>query len=107
MHSFCNWCGLPRFWGRVTVEVEDEAAAGDPMGPPVAVGGEGRGKEDDHKEGHRNAYSMQANAGQGGNIRITWTVVYYLLLCTGAYGFYSMLWTLTKSKNALVDFGKR
>ncbi len=44
--------------------------------------------------------------GRGNELALTWTLLYYLLLGTGAYGFYRMLWILTESENALVDFGK-
>ncbi|CAG8902059.1 unnamed protein product [Penicillium egyptiacum] len=84
VHSFCNWCGLPRFWGRV------EAA--EPIGPPVT-----RGKEDsdDIKVG-----VMGSNGGLG----IGWTVAYYVLLVSGAVGFAQGLWPLTDSYHALVSF---
>ncbi|KAJ5139041.1 CAAX amino terminal protease [Penicillium bovifimosum] len=81
IHSFCNWCGLPRFWGRVE--------AGEPIGPPVT-----RSKED-------------SDAGvevAGGTLGIGWTVAYYLLLVAGAVGFARGLWPLTESYHALVSF---
>ncbi len=61
-------------------------------------------------------YGPDAKAKQDGKIGLTprgkgelsnfWTVVYYVLLVTGAYGFYAGLWPLTESGNALVEFGK-
>lgn len=82
IHSFCNWCGLPRFWGRVE--------AGEPIGPPVM-----RGKEDSDGGG-------VLVGGEG--LAIGWTVAYYLLLVAGAVGFAQGLWPLTESYNALVSF---
>lgn len=73
-HSFCNYMGLPRFWGRVGVE------AGVPIGPPGAGGDNGR----NHK-----------------SHGIVWTVVYYIILVAGAYGFYRGLFPLTESSHAL------
>ncbi|KAL6231733.1 hypothetical protein BDW75DRAFT_219358 [Aspergillus navahoensis] len=81
IHTFCNWCGLPRLWGRV------EAAV--PMGPTL-----NRGKEDSER-------SLEYSYGQLG---IVWTVAYYLLLVVGAIGFGYSLWPLTKSLHALAEF---
>ena len=74
-HSFCNWLGLPRFWGRVGVE------AGVPIGPPSA----------------RNANEHSNSKARG----VVWTVAYYVILVAGAYGFYRALFPLTESSNAL------
>lgn len=82
VHSFCNWCGLPRFWGRVE--------AGEPLGPPMT-----RGKED--SEG------SSATVGDG-QLSIGWTIVYYMLLVGGALTFAQCLWPLTESYYALVSF---
>ncbi|KAL3479459.1 hypothetical protein BJX99DRAFT_222148 [Aspergillus californicus] len=81
IHSFCNWCGLPRLWGRV------EAAV--PIGPAL-----NRGKEDSDRLEY---YSY-------GQLSIGWTVAYYVLLVGGAICFYCALWPLTRSLHALTDF---
>ncbi|KAJ5873546.1 uncharacterized protein N7473_013419 [Penicillium subrubescens] len=86
VHSLCNWCGLPRFWGRVE--------AGEPLGPPV------RGKDDEDGKGRG------VSVGNG-ELSIVWTVVYYALLVVGAMGFAWALWPLTASYNALIDFKVR
>ncbi|KAL6154355.1 CAAX prenyl protease [Exserohilum turcicum] len=78
-HAFCNWMGLPRFYGRVGVE------AGVPIGPPDID------KKDDDQKG-RPVYQ-----GKG----IGWTVAYYLILVAGAVGFYYQLFPLTESSHAL------
>ncbi|KAJ4289768.1 CAAX prenyl protease [Kalmusia sp. IMI 367209] len=75
-HSFCNWMGLPRFYGRVGVQ------AGEPIGPP----GKGEGKP---------ASPQHPNQG------IAWTAAYYLILVAGAVGFYWQLFPLTESSHAL------
>ncbi|KAF2734145.1 CaaX prenyl protein-like proteinase Rce1 [Polyplosphaeria fusca] len=76
-HSFCNFMGLPRFWGRVGVE------AGVPIGPPGA-----------DKRADESARRVQSKG-------IAWTVAYYVLLVAGAVGFYLQLFPLTESIYAL------
>lgn len=85
IHSFCNWCGLPRFWGRVE--------AGETISPPVT-----RGKEDSDDD-------VQIGVrGNSGGLGVGWTVAYYVLLVAGAVGFAQGLWPLTESYHALVSF---
>ena len=84
IHSFRNWCGLPRFWGRVE--------AGEPLGPPIT-----RGKEDSH--------GSSAMVGDG-ELNIGWTIAYYLLLVVGAVAFAQCLWPLTESYHALASFAE-
>lgn len=76
VHSFCNWCGLPRFWGRVEAGI-----------PACSVT---RGKDD--------ADEMEETLGIG------WSVAYYALLAAGAIGFCQGLYPLTESYHALVSF---
>jgi prenyl protein peptidase len=79
-HSFCNWMGLPRLYGRVGVE------AGEPIGPPDV---------NDKKDDNRRAAPTSEATG------ILWTVAYYVILVAGAAGFYLQLFPLTESKHAL------
>ncbi|CAI7575941.1 unnamed protein product [Penicillium viridicatum] len=88
IHSFCNWCGLPRFWGRVE--------AGETISPPITRGKED--SDDDVKIGVR---------GNSGGLGVGWTVAYYVLLVAGAIGFAQGLWPLTESYHALVSFSGR
>ncbi|KAL4801700.1 hypothetical protein BDV18DRAFT_148593 [Aspergillus unguis] len=81
MHAFCNWCGLPRLWGKV------EVAA------PVGTASH-RGKEDSARS---SGYSYDQSG-------VGWTVAYYALLVVGAIGFFYTLWPLTESLHALADF---
>jgi prenyl protein peptidase len=81
-HAFCNWMGLPRFYGRVGVE------AGVPIGPPDVD------KKDDKQK------RAPTYPGKGP----LWTVAYYLILVAGATGFYMFLHPLTESKHALPVF---
>jgi prenyl protein peptidase len=77
-HTFCNWMGLPRFYGRVGVE------AGVPIGPPV-----------DKKDDEQKCASAYQTKG------LIWTAAYYVVLVAGAGGFYYQLFPLTESKHAL------
>ncbi|KIX09267.1 uncharacterized protein Z518_00346 [Rhinocladiella mackenziei CBS 650.93] len=85
IHTFCNWVGLPRFWGRVKCGESY-------LLPPVAI----RGKDD--TESHH-------PHGRGEKLGLKWTVVYYVLLIAGACAFYTGLWPLTTSSAALAEFG--
>jgi prenyl protein peptidase len=82
-HSFCNWCGLPRFFGRVE---------GPPIGPPMT-----RGKEDNDTS------SISVQVGDG-RLGWGWTVAYYVLLVAGGAAFYQNLWDWTESGKALTSF---
>jgi prenyl protein peptidase len=76
-HTFCNWMGLPRFYGRVGVE------AGVPIGPPDVD------KKNDNSKSDEGTHGL-------------WTVAYYVILVVGAVGFYYQLFPLTKSTHALL-----
>lgn len=86
-HTFCNWMGFPRFWGRVT------------RGNYVSVAGGDMGKRDENREG-----SGAATGVAEGELGVGWTVTYYILLVGGAWGFYKLLWVLTESESALTTF---
>ena len=81
IHSFCNWMGFPRLWGRVEPEivlapvqpVTEDTSRGPAYRPPY------QGKAPD----------------------VLWTVAYYLLLVAGVMAFKTNLWTLTASTNRL------
>lgn len=83
VHSFCNWMGLPRFWGRVGVE------AGVPIGPPESD------KRSDDQKAYDDDFPPESSRGIG------WTIAYYIVLVAGAYGFYRGLFPLTESRYAL------
>jgi prenyl protein peptidase len=87
-HMFCNWMGLPRFWGRVGVE------AGTPISAPSA------GKRRDANEYGGTATPTRRD------LSTVWTVIYYSLLIAGSYGFYFYLFALTTSSHTLADFAK-
>lgn len=89
VHSFCNWCGLPRLWGRVE--------SGVPLVAPTPPFG-AKSKQDDQREDQSPVYVTPGELGIG------WTVAYYGLLVVGAVGFYFALWPLTESKYALASF---
>lgn len=72
VHAFCNCMGLPRLWGKVTRAM------------PVRSG-----KDDDD-------LVVEEKAG------LKWTVAYYVVLVTGAVGFYMNFWAWMECANALV-----
>lgn len=130
-HSFCNWLGLPRFWGRVgqDVYVKRKPAAVDRLvaesqGLRSAAANSGLSRSAKSEK----AYESQATAGAEGSLLtekhngglapierappplteqmglgVAWTVAYYVLLVVGAVGFYKFLGPLTESKNKLAE----
>jgi prenyl protein peptidase len=82
IHQFCNWRGLPRFWGRIS-------AVETVIGPDV-----GEGKRNDGP----------AKTSDDGSLGIVWDVAYYLILVVGAVAWEKSLWSLTESASALVMF---
>lgn len=91
-HTFCNWMGLPRFWGRVGRTLEHEAAN--------AVQGKGSKLSAD-KVGK--AHDTLAAGPRNQALGVEWTVAYYVSLFLGAFGFYKLLWPLTESGHALAE----
>ncbi|KAI9808534.1 MAG: hypothetical protein M1825_003683 [Sarcosagium campestre] len=87
-HSFCNWCGLPRLWGRVE--------AGVPLGPPS--------NEERERKDERRSPETSAIAVGDSRLNIGWTVAYYFLLVIGAVIFCRALWPLTDSRHSLAQF---
>lgn len=79
-HTFCNWMGLPRLYGRVGVE------AGVPIGPPDV---------DKKSDGSKSAAPYRGKS-------VAWTVAYYVILVAGAVGFYYQLFPLTESTHTLL-----
>lgn len=104
-HTFCNYMGLPRVWGKVGQFDEWDIT------PDVA-----QGKRDDTVEQVRVGNSVMkdkdenevkaASMLRGGskNLGSSWSAIYYILLFVGAFGFYKFLWYLTESQNALATF---
>jgi prenyl protein peptidase len=84
LHAFCNWMGLPRFWGRLS-------GTETVIGPDV---GQTKKSEDGAK------ISTSTKLG------IAWTIAYYMLLVAGAFGWYKMLWLWTESQLHLSDFSE-
>ncbi|KGM91759.1 CAAX prenyl protease [Paracoccidioides brasiliensis Pb18] len=82
VHAFCNFCGLPRLWGRV----EAPASA-----IPIIT----RAKED---------VDVGSDYAAHKPLSIGWTVAYYIILVAGAFAFHSQLWTLTESPHELASF---
>ena len=89
IHMFCNWVGLPRFWGRVRRREVYGAA-------PVLL----RAKED---------FTAQNVIfhGTGEKLTIGWSVAYYFLLFAGAFAFRVAFWPLSESPRALAILRQR
>ncbi|KAI9672137.1 MAG: hypothetical protein M1831_001950 [Alyxoria varia] len=111
-HCFCNFMGLPRFWGKVTpgagvASAVDEVPIG-PAGLSDAASGQSNYGKGAKRKGsdHVSRYSDPGSQAQASDTSLPWTVVYYVLLVAGAVLFWMNLWSLTESRNALVAFGK-
>lgn len=87
VHAFCNWMGLPRFWGRVGA-IE-----------PFVESGNGEGQIQKKDENHVTGIKTKVADTRLG---VGWTVAYYVILVTGAVGFWKSLWTLTESPSNLI-----
>lgn len=83
-HAFCNWMGLPRFWGRVGGDGETL------IGPDVGADGRRNWVGEAPARSHR--------------INTLWTLAYYVLLVVGAVLFSKNLWGMTESEAELVGF---
>lgn len=83
VHTFCNWMGLPRIWGRVGGVTIEGGVVGAPL----------RGKDGDRSNVVEN------------RLGVSWTVAYYGILITGAVMWWKGLWVLTESEAALVKIG--
>lgn len=81
VHSFCNWMGLPRIWGRVGGIATEGGVVGGPL----------RGKEDEDRTG-----SQERGLG------MQWTVAYYIILAAGMVMWWKGLWVLTESEGTLM-----
>ncbi|KAI9847847.1 MAG: hypothetical protein M1837_001740 [Sclerophora amabilis] len=102
VHSFCNWCGLPRVWGRVGLESSTEVA----IGPPSRLSKQ-RSPSPSSSSSSSSSSSLppqdQVQVAHG-QLGIAWTVAYYILLVAGAVAFWKGLGPLTESKTGLVEF---
>jgi len=93
IHTFCNWQGLPRFWGRLEGAVETAVL-------PVSSRTDDVVGRDSKKSDERSG-SVEVG---GGRLSISWTIAYYILLVTGAVSFYRLLFSLTESPASLATF---
>jgi len=92
-HAFCNWMGLPKFWGRIKLE-DDELTRPSPSR-----------KEDDDTQTSLLQEDI-SNQDQDQDLPLIWTITYYFILVLGAIGFWKGLWSLTESgEKALALFG--
>lgn len=108
-HSFCNWMGLPRLYGRVgplanfhSAHVTPDVAQGKRDDSPSSQVRVGNSLMQDKDEMEGTGVGMMQHGPE--NLGIGWTVAYYALLVLGALGFYALLFPLTESSNALASF---
>lgn len=111
VHSFCNWMGVPQFWGRVgqfaphPTHITPDVAQGkrdDSPDASVWVGNSVMQDEDGGAEEEKARAMGEADGPR--DLGVAWTVAYYALLIAGAYGFYALLFPWTESANALDVF---
>ena len=81
VHSFCNWMGLPRVWGKIGGVVIKREVVGGPV----------QGKED------RARRDEDARA-----LSNVWTTAYYIVLFVGAMTWWKALWILSESERELM-----
>lgn len=84
IHTFCNYMGLPRLFGRVKLKRQSKSTSFS-----------ARGKEDS------NLVRQDEHAQQP---PLHYTIIYYALLLTGIYGFSRCLFLLTEGSPALTSF---
>lgn len=108
VHSFCNWMGVPQFWGRIgqyepcpTHTTPDVAQDGH-EGSSVKVGG--GLMQDGEPEGAEEEKARAMRQAGPQSLGVAWTAAYYALLAGGAWGFYKLLFPWTESANALAVF---
>lgn len=94
--------------------MEAEQLVIEPPDPTAVSGGAVDGKDrddadaaadDDDDYGCDNVSRLRSIGQERKASSIAPTIVYYLLLFAGAYGFAKGLWPLTESRNALASFG--
>lgn len=83
-HIFCNWMGLPRVWGRLGESVAADALS-----------------SEDHT--HSRQVPIVTPAARTYSHGTQWTIAYYVLLFSGAVGFWKLLYPLTESSHRLTD----
>ncbi|KAF2154866.1 CAAX prenyl protease 2 [Myriangium duriaei CBS 260.36] len=95
-HVFCNWMGLPRVWGRLGESVAAEAVQ-------ISQTQRKRFNENEQDRPSRADIPTIVSASTSYSLGIQWTVAYYVLLVSGAWGFYKLLYPLTESNNKLTS----
>jgi prenyl protein peptidase len=110
VHSFCNWMGVPQFWGRIgqyepeythtTPDVAQDGSEGSANGG-VKVG---NGMMQDEPESAEEEKARRTRQSGPQSLGVAWTAAYYALLVGGAWGFYKLLFPWTESSNALAMF---
>lgn len=106
IHAFCNYMGLPRLWGKVSLSSHaPKPYRSTQLGPVI------RGKDDTElgplSDSGGGSKKDTGSVFSGLDLRTRHTIVYYVLLLVGMYGFTQSLFPLTDVRDlALVHFKK-
>lgn len=100
VHTFCNYMGLPRLWGKVRSRPSIRPYRATQLGPIL------RGKDDTEREPLSGGKDSGRGAlSSGVDADTLHTIIYYILLLAGACAFGKCLFPLTEFKTLeLVDF---
>ena len=107
IHSFCNWCGLPRLWGQIRLDEEGHDQVKDSQVPlsrsalPTSQATDFSDKKASLRD-REQRFLQVATLWRPRRLPLVFTVIYYILLHLGAYAFWQLLWTLTESPTALM-----
>lgn len=102
LHTFCNYMGLPRFWGKVKLRSRNRPYRATQLGPVL------RGKDDSEREPLTTGTTQQTSNTIGLDRDTVHTIVYYVLLVAGAYLFGQYLFPLTDFRALqLAEFGTK
>lgn len=105
-HTFCNWMGLPRIWGRLGSNTDYDADS--------YYDHHTRSPDETELDEMSSSSSSGFSSPPASKVcpaflarpktkalGLEWTIAYYALLFGGAYGFWKLLYPLTESDNRL------
>lgn len=107
IHTFCNYMGLPRLWGKI--RLRPGQARHYRTAQPSSIS---RGKDDWEREsvlrGNNGSGSKKGNFFVRMDTDTRHTVIYYILLLAGVYGFYRYFLPLTSFPELqLINFSRK
>ena len=97
IHSFCNWIGFPRLWGRVEGRyIPSPSLSSSALASASLSSSSTETSAQPKGQAYRPPYQQEP-------LGITWTIMYYFLLGAGLWSFRAYFWILTTSTNKLGD----